>query len=111
MSDCGSDIVKLCKLIKVPHLPCLAHVLNILAKKLIGIDADFSVPEDDETGDELDDIFALGFSGEVKTAVKTVKSSGFSSNSKNKATRIDITVEAIARKCNKMEFYSSGGCK
>ena len=73
MSDCGSDVVKFCKLIKVPHLPCLAHVLNILAKKLIGIDADFSVPEDDETGDELDDIFAFGVSGEVKTAVKDLK--------------------------------------
>ena len=60
MSDCGSDVVKFCKLIKLPHLPCLAHVLNVLAKKLIGIDADFSVPDDDETGDELDDIFALG---------------------------------------------------
>ena len=76
MSDCGSDVVKFCKLIKVPYLPCLAHVLNILAKKLIVIDADFSVPEDDETGDELDDIFALGVSGEVKTAVKDINKPG-----------------------------------
>ena len=73
MSDCGLDVVKFCNLFKVPHLPCLAHVLNIFAKKLIGIDADFSVLEGDETGDELDDIFALGVSGEVKTAVKDLK--------------------------------------
>ena len=51
----------------------LAHVLNILAKKLIGIDANFFVPGDDETGDELDDIFALWVSGDVKTAVKDLK--------------------------------------
>ena len=35
MSDCGSDMVKFCRIMKLAHVPCLAHVINLIVKKLI----------------------------------------------------------------------------
>ena len=36
------------KLIRLPHLPCLAHVLNIIANKLIGVDSKVETDKNDD---------------------------------------------------------------
>ena len=56
LSDCGSDIVKFSRLMNIPHLPWLAHVLNLVAKTFLQSSmavTSFEI-DDDNSGDELD---------------------------------------------------------
>ena len=48
VSDCGSDVQKVAKLLKIASFPCLAHVINLIAKRLLLSRAANIESEDDD---------------------------------------------------------------
>ena len=57
MSDCGSDMVKFCRIMKLAHVPCLAHVINLIVKKLINASLihDDAIETDNEVAIQTDE--------------------------------------------------------
>ena len=57
MSDCGSDMVKFCRIMKLAHVPCLAHVINLIVKKMINASLihDDAIETDNEVAIQTDE--------------------------------------------------------
>ena len=90
MSDCGADMVKLCKVLKVSHIPCLAHINNFLVEKLMA--SSLVIPDDELFDDDIqlitftnkgDEVDAVTFNfvnmvPDVRAAVKELRTSTIS---------------------------------
>ena len=74
MGDCGSDIVKYCRITGHPHLPCLAHVLNLMARIML-LNQELVSTHDEDTGDELGEVESTESNSvveQIKDAVKEI---------------------------------------